>query len=45
MGQGHPTGCRAAEGIDEVAVELNAADMEELDSLQAALAEEARPRA
>jgi hypothetical protein len=45
MGQGHPSGCRAAEGIEDVAVELNASDLEELASLQAALAEEARPRA
>jgi hypothetical protein len=45
MGQGHPTNCRAAEGIEDVAVELNASDLEELASLQAALAEQARPRA
>ena len=45
MGQGHPTNCRVAEGIEDVAVELNASDLEELASLQAALAEEARPRA
>lgn len=45
MGQGHPTGCRIADGIEFEALEINASDREELATLQAALEEEARPRA